>query len=77
MKKYEETGIKQPYPRKLILYFKMADMLTFSFILDGGIFFLFFTFLECGCGVWDVDDLFTQVQNIPKKIIQISTTGRR
>ena len=26
---------------------------------------------------WGVDDLFTQVQNIPKKIIQISTTGRR
>ena len=75
MKKYEETGRNgnkiQHYPWKLIPYFKM-DMLTLV-----EYFFFFFTFLGCGYGVWGMGDLFNQVQNIPKKIIQISTTGRR
>ena len=48
----------------------MADMQTFSYILDG--FFLFLYIFK----MWGVDDLFTHVQNTPKKIIQISTTGR-
>ena len=55
----------QHYPRKSILYFKMADMQTFSFISDGGIYiYIYIRMWLWGVGV---DDLFSQVQKHPKE----------